>query len=168
MDRGRAARIALGIARGLAAAHDRGFVHRDLKPANVMLLPDDGAKILDFGLTGLMEGSGLTRLTRQDQLLGTPSYMAPEQITSAASAGVPADLYALGAVLYAMLAGRPPFEGSGREVLGQHLRDPPPPLPHDGRLERLAMRLLAKPPEARPGSATEVASTLAAATPPRP
>lgn len=152
------------IAAGLIAAHNAGVVHRDLKPSNVFLIPGPGGelvKLLDFGVARVTLGEGdLTRLTRPDQMLGTPKFMAPEQIRGAAEVGPSADLYALGAVLYFMLSGRAPFEGSAAEVVHQHLSTPAPRLPDRRGLESLTARLLEKTPSARLGSAEAVLEEL--------
>lgn len=158
----RAGALALGIARGLAAAHARGFIHRDLKPANVMLVGEEGqetVKILDFGVIR-DQAEGGSRLTRLDQLVGTPLYMAPDQIRSASEVDTSADLYSLGVILYEMLAGRPPFKGSFDQVLEAHLSAAPPALPPSLGLDRLALELLAKVPGDRPTSAEEVIRTI--------
>ncbi len=150
---GRVAKIGRQIASALAAAHAAGVVHRDLKPANVMLLAGDGVKVLDFGLARLAK-SDLTRLTATDFLLGTPRFMAPEQITQASDAGPPADMYSLGALLYTLLGGKPPFDGQAIKILEQHLRAAPAALTTQSGLEPLVMRLLSKRPEDRPDAAT--------------
>jgi len=158
----RAGALALGIARGLAAAHARGFIHRDLKPANVMLIGEEGRetlKILDFGVIRDQAEEG-SRLTRMDQLVGTPLYMAPDQIRSASEVDTSADLYSLGVILYEMLAGRPPFKGTFDQVLDAHLSAAPPSLPPSLGLDRLALELLAKLPGDRPTSAEEVIRTI--------
>ena len=151
------ARLGAELARGLAAAHAVGVVHRDLKPANVMLV-DGHAKLLDFGLARMTDGP--TRLTDLDALIGTPLYMAPEQIRGASTAGASADLYSLGVLLYQALAGVPPFTGALSEVLDAHLRQPPPPLPASGGVERVVLQLLSKDPADRPPSAASVAEHL--------
>lgn len=159
-----AAELVHQIAAGLIAAHNAGVVHRDLKPSNVFLVPGSGGelvKLLDFGVARVTLGEGdMTRLTRPDQMLGTPKFMAPEQIRGAAEVGPSADLYALGAVLYFMLSGRAPFEGSAAEVVHQHLSAAPPRLTDRRGLERLAARLLEKDPSARLGSAEGVLEEL--------
>jgi WD40 repeat protein/serine/threonine protein kinase len=105
-----AARIIETLARAMDVAHRRGIVHRDIKPANVLLAGDGTPKIADFGLVKRLEtDSGQTGI---GSILGSPSYMAPEQATGAERAGPAADQYALGATLYEMLTGRPPFRGS--------------------------------------------------------
>src|SRR5207245_2342249 len=119
------------VARGLSEAHKLGFVHRDLKPANVMLVAGPAAdfvKILDFGVAGAHdERLDLTRLTADGATVGSPAYMAPEQIGNA-SVGPEADLYALGAMLYEMLSGSVPFTGSITEVVLKRITETAKPL----------------------------------------
>ena len=105
------ARLIETLARAMHHAHQNGIVHRDLKPANVLLTDDGIPKISDFGLAKLLERDD--RLTQVGDILGTPSYMAPEQIRGISGSITPAtDVYALGAILYEMLTGRPPFKGT--------------------------------------------------------
>src|SRR5262249_31799811 len=161
----RAARLAEQLARGIAEAHRLRIVHRDLKPANVLLCGDGEPKITDFGLAkSLGSESGLTR---PESVLGSPSYMAPEQaLGHARQAGRAADIYALGAILYELLTGRPPFRGATPvETLEQvKAADPVPPsrlvpgLPRD--LETITLKCLAKEPGHRYHSATELAEDL--------
>ena len=158
--------IAQEIVRALKSAHDLGVVHRDLKPANLIFPPAAGGgfhvKLADFGIAKLF---GETGLTRSGGIVGTPEYMAPEQ---AASQHVDrrGDLYSLGLVMFAMLAGKPPFQGAVAEVLeSQRSREPPRittlvrdvPKP----LADLIERLLEKLPGRRPNNATIVARMLA-------
>jgi serine/threonine protein kinase len=116
------------IARGLGAAHAAGVVHRDLKPENVMVSidPDGGwrVKVFDFGLSSF---GGAVGLTASDVRIGTPTHMSPEYIVQG-SAGPAGDFYALGIVLYEILAGRVPFEGRGYQILQAHVGSAPPPL----------------------------------------
>ena len=145
----RALNIALQVGRAVQAAHATGIVHRDLKPANVMVLDwgedaadarDDFVKVLDFGLAKQF-GAATESLTRTGQFLGSPGYMAPEQITGAELDGR-CDVYALGAVLFQMLVGRPPYAGlSPHEVMRAHLHEPVPALWPQGRegVTRLAV-----------------------------
>ena len=155
----RALRITLQVARALRVAHKAGVVHRDLKPANIMLLEhDDDAqdfvKVVDFGLAKLFEGGpqgGAIELTRAGTMLGSPRYMAPEQIRNR-DIDPRTDIYSLGVILFYMLTGRPPFMGdNATDILAQHLRDPVPPMaevagdlevPHE--LEEVVRRCLGK------------------------
>jgi serine/threonine protein kinase len=157
---GWAAAIAAQVCSVLAAAHHESLVHRDLKPANIMLEPDGTVKVLDFGLAVAVDTSD-SLLTRAGQTIGTPAYMAPEQVLAATS--TPAtDLYALGITLHEMLTGKPVFTGAtAYAVMNKHVDEPPePPKSHredipEG-LNGLVAELLAKKPEHRPGSAEAV------------
>lgn len=160
----RAAHICAQIAAGLAAAHALGFIHRDLKPANVLVAGEgrsERAKILDFGLVAATEpiDGDLQHVTTSRQVFGTPAYMAPEQVTGAAVCPA-TDLYALGIILYEMLAGHPPFQGPPGNVYLQQASLKPPPLREADGLDRLAMHLLEKDARDRPGSAHEVIDEL--------
>src|SRR5690606_16763494 len=130
----RALHIARQIAAALRAAHAHGIVHRDLKPENVMLVERDGdpdfVKVLDFGVAkvpiGEIPAAGSSRISRAGMVFGTPEYMAPEQALGEAVDGR-ADLYALGAMLFEMLAGVRPFVSTTPVgILGQQLSQPPP------------------------------------------
>jgi serine/threonine-protein kinase len=173
----RAARIATQLCDALAAAHRLNFIHRDIKPENVMLVrrgaDPDFVKVLDFGLAKLIEGAGgapfsIAALTQNDMVFGTPEYMAPEQAMGHALDGR-ADLYAVGATLFEMLTGRPPFvDPSPMKLLAAHVRTPPPRL-RDVRaelaepaLEALLLRCLAKSPDDRPPTADALAAELRA------
>ncbi len=157
-------RIGMQIAEGLFAAHLQGVIHRDIKPANIMLLDrGGGVKITDFGLA-LVE-LDLAEMTSAGQVVGTPAYMSPEQVRGE-SVDPRSDLFSLGCVLFAMVAGRPPFQGRhileiGRRITDEesaplHLLDPAVPRP----LSDLVGRLLRKAPEDRPATAGEVAAEL--------
>ena len=166
-----AAVVGAKLARGLAAVHAAGIIHRDLKPDNVLLADDGTPKITDFGLARRgPDRSTLSRrgsLTQAGDLLGTPSFMAPEQIDHPDAVDEKADLYALGASIFALLAGRPPFLSDGIALLNDVLVTPPPPpsaLAPDvpPPLDAIVLRLLAKEPDRRPESATAVARELEA------
>lgn len=125
-------RIGCQLAEALCAAHEKNIVHRDLKPENVMLVPDSAVaggervKLLDFGIAKLAEAG--QNLTATSALLGTPKYMSPEQARGAGSIDDKTDVYALGVMLFELVAGQPPFKGEAGELIAQHLYAPPPPL----------------------------------------
>jgi serine/threonine protein kinase len=156
--------VAAQIARGLDKAHRSGIIHRDIKPANVVVTSDGVVKILDFGLAKLI---GEAAITRTGASLGTPAYMSPEQAWGEA-VDLRSDLWALGVVLYEMLAGRRPFRGErDQAVLYAILHEEPPPLSQarvdvPPELERIVARLLAKDPEKRYASAEAVLADLRA------
>jgi TolB-like protein/tetratricopeptide (TPR) repeat protein len=159
--------IALGILAALAALHGRGIVHRDLKPSNVFLTPH-GVKLLDFGLARPGVEQTLTvpiDLTRPGMMVGTPRYMAPEQVTDE-PIDVRVDLFATGAILFEMLSGRPAFGGRTIvEVLHATVNEQPPALtgsPVVAAVDRVIRRALAKRPADRPQSAEAMAAELRA------
>jgi serine/threonine-protein kinase len=120
----RALHITAQVAGALDYAHTQGFVHRDVKPANIMIEPGDRATLTDFGVAKAL---GETRLTRTGSIVGTPEYLSPEQARGDEIDGR-ADLYALGIVVYEMLAGRTPFQADNPlSVVHHHLVTPPPP-----------------------------------------
>ncbi len=158
-----AAALVAGAARGVAAAHAAGIVHRDLKPANI-LLDGDTPKVADFGLA---RDEGAAGRTETGVIAGTPAYMAPEQAAGRSKdAGPAADVYALGAVLYDLLAGRPPFQAASPALALQlvltadpvPLRRLQPDTPRD--LETIALKCLEKSPARRYPSAAAVADDL--------
>jgi serine/threonine-protein kinase len=172
----RALEIGSALAGALAAAHGRGILHRDLKPSNVMIGPGGWVKVLDFGLAKLrppddatlVEGRGTSMLlTQEGKILGTPSYMSPEQLRGH-TVDEKSDLFSLGLILHEMLAGTLPFAGqNSAERIAAVMRDPPAPLAvarpeAPPALVRLVEACLEKRVEARPASAAEVRDRLAA------
>jgi eukaryotic-like serine/threonine-protein kinase len=164
--------IGVQIARGLAAAHDKGVVHRDLKPENVFLLRDGQVKILDFGLarqTPFSSGATETTAALSDPgvVIGTVGYMAPEQVRGQ-HINVRADLFALGAVLYEMLSGRRAFQrDTAAETLTAILREDPPDVSESSvslppALDRIARHCLEKSPAERFQTARDVGFALEA------
>jgi WD40 repeat protein/tetratricopeptide (TPR) repeat protein len=154
------------LARAIHSAHCQGVVHRDLTPTNILLTADGVPKITDFGLAKLVKGGEGIR-TETGELLGTPSYMAPEQAASRHQAiGAATDVYALGAILYEMLTGRPPFKAeSPLETIRQVVADEPvapsrlrPKLPRD--LETICLKCLRKEPAQRYAGALALADDL--------
>jgi serine/threonine protein kinase len=184
MDLVEATRVAIQACAALDAVHAAGLVHRDIKPQNLMLSRGGRVKLLDFGVamatanhpadaTGAA-GRAKERALQGFAIFGTPEYMAPEQIAGEA-VDQRADVYALGCVLYEMLVGTPPFEGSSVVVMGQQLRDTPKPMrsplrrrqrpsrsEHASRqaLESVAMRAMAKEPRARFPTAAAMSMAL--------
>jgi len=149
MQPGEALEVIRQLATALAFAHSQNIVHRDVKPENVLFRQDGVAVLTDFGIAKTI-GEDVTQLTRIDAMAGTPRYMSPEQVSS----GVcdhRADIYALGVMLYEMLAGVPPFAGeSSLAVLYAQVHDPVPPLPsHVQVYQPLLNAMLAKRPENR-------------------
>jgi serine/threonine protein kinase len=162
LDPAEAVLLASEVAEALGVAHERGIVHRDIKPQNVLLGEAGEAKVADFGIA-LAASTSITSGT--ELLFGTPGYMSPEQAMGE-RVGPESDLYSLGVVLYEMLTGTVPFEAEGALATAmKHVTDrPPSPREHDPSvpeaMDALVMRLLAKDPEDRCGSAFELAEDL--------
>jgi serine/threonine-protein kinase len=160
-----AIRIAVEVGAGLDYAHRNGFVHRDVKPENI-LFADGHALLADFGIAHACTDANSEPLTKGGIALGTPEYMSPEQASGADDIGTATDIYALGCVVYEMLAGVPPFKGSSAlAVMARHVTEKPKPLrsirpevpPH---VEHAVARALAKLPEQRFTSVAEFTSAL--------
>jgi serine/threonine protein kinase len=172
MDDVTAARIAGQVAAAAGAAHAQGLVHRDLKPANIFLRQHadypDFVKVLDFGIAKLLgaDAESASYHTQAGAMLGTPAYMSPEQCLGEATLDHRSDIYSLGVVLYSMITGRLPFDGSvGRLILGHVHETPAPPVsinPHvSGVMNAIVLRALEKRPENRFASMREVRDALA-------
>jgi len=163
-----ALRLAIGVASALDYAHRRGIVHRDIKPDNI-LVQDGHGLVTDFGIArAITEAATGTSLTDAGLVLGSPTYMSPEQITGERELDGRSDIYALGCVLYEMIAGAPPFTGpTAQAVLIRHLNDPAPAVrtirpdvPES--IDRILASALAKDPSNRFGTAGELAAALEA------
>ena len=143
----RAADLGVGLASALAALHARGLVHRDLKPSNV-LLTGGGPRLIDFGISRAVDG---TALTATGQVIGTPEYLSPEQITGTPPTGTAADLFALGSLLTFVVTARTPFAGgAAAAVLSRVVHAEPDLGPELGRLGPVVRALLDKDPARRP------------------
>ncbi|HEY3407232.1 MAG TPA: serine/threonine-protein kinase [Propionicimonas sp.] len=151
--------ILLQLAGALARAHEHGIIHRDLKPANVIISPDGYAKLMDFGIAKDVEAPSHTVA---GEVLGTTYYISPEQALGQ-DVTPKSDLYSLGVLAHELLTGAKPFDrGTPIATALAQVADPPPPLPSDVPVDlaSVIMACLAKDPDARPGSATEVAGLL--------
>ena len=158
-------RIVTDVCRGLAYAHKQGVVHRDVKPGNILLAQDGTAKLADLGLARRTDRD-ITTLTRSGQAMGTPDYMAPEQIRDPRQADARSDIYSLGATWYHMLFGEPPFRGlTALDVCHQHLNAPvafPDPVAEQVpcAMQALIVRMMAKDPAARFAGAADLEEAL--------
>ncbi|HBP22096.1 MAG TPA: hypothetical protein DEA08_30480, partial [Planctomycetes bacterium] len=156
-----AALLVADLAEALAHAHERGVLHRDVKPSNVLLRASDGSALLtDFGLAKRLDRSG--RLTQTGEVLGSPGFLAPEQCGSGEPNGPATDVYGLGALLFALLVGRPPCHGKGLIHTLHLVLEVPPTLPAEvpAELARICARCLEKAAAARYSSAAELATEL--------
>ncbi|MBA3805792.1 MAG: serine/threonine protein kinase, partial [Acidobacteria bacterium] len=165
------------VVAGVEAAHDEGILHRDLKPANIFIMqkrkksggsgsaPSDGVvKVGDFGLAKIVSEAAAEAISSSGPasrgIIGTPEYMAPEQMQPTAKLDARADVYALGTIAYHMLGGRPPFTGDLAQLITQKLMDAPPPLSNlrsdiSVEVQRAVMHALEKDPAGRPGSVAD-------------
>jgi serine/threonine protein kinase len=160
--------VALQVASAMQEAHALGIVHRDLKPSNLFMCPVGDrlvVKVLDFGISKI-ENDGDARLTASDAYFGTPAYAAPEQIRDAGTADARSDIWSLGIILFELLTGRTPFEGSAVSVIAKVMTDPVPwpitlrpDLPPD--LARIVLHALERDPRARFQTMKEMAEALA-------
>ena len=162
----RIATLVLKIARAVAVAHEAGFIHRDLKPANVIVDHNDEPVILDFGLARRLDRESDIRVTQAGSPIGSPAYMSPEQVDGDdENVGTQADIYSLGVMLYELLTGRLPFEGSIASVMGQIITKAPAK-PSDYRatlsvrLEKICLKMMAKDVGNRHASMHSVADAL--------
>lgn len=169
LDVGRAVRLGAQIAEGLGAAHGAGVIHRDIKPDNIMIVgvgDKEEVKLMDFGIARLRDTGAMTRLTRSGVLMGTPAYMAPEQIEGGGDVSERTDIYALGVVLYEMFTGGAPFRASTPgTVLVKQLREMPVPIRRlrgevPAAVERVVMQALEKKPQRRQRDMDEVIQGL--------
>ncbi len=166
-----ALQIARDVASALHYAHEQGIVHRDIKPENI-LIANEQAVVMDFGIARVFEGADETTLTESGSVVGTITYMSPEQLTAARKIDGRTDIYSLGCVLYEMLAGWPPFLGAAPgDVIRKQIFERPEPLPTKvpAAVRQAVMSALAKRPADRPQSVAEFVTALeAGATPESP
>ncbi|MFC1806545.1 serine/threonine-protein kinase, partial [Planctomycetota bacterium] len=162
VDERRALEIARDVARALEHAHKRGIIHRDIKPDNVMLTAEGEVKLADLGLARRVEDAG--SVTLEGTALGTPYYMAPEQVRGQPDVDTRADIYALGASLYHMVTGTVPYDGANATaIITKHVTDPAPSArtanPETSRAcDELIARMMAKDRDDRPQTPAELLS----------
>lgn len=158
------AALMLKVALAVDFLHGQGILHRDLKPANILVGPDLEPKLLDFGLA--LDVGERERLSRAGEIVGTPEYLSPEQAAGAAALDARSDIFSLGAVLYELLTGAPPFRGDGLQGLLRSIREDEPALPRRRQpgvprdLQNVCLKALEKDPSRRYASAAEMAGDL--------
>lgn len=163
----RVLKIMRQIALAVAEAHKQGVIHRDLKPSNIFIKDDydvePNIKVLDFGIAMLQGDMNKTRLTSPNIIMGTPTYLSPEQLKGR-TGDERSDIYSLGILTYEMLTGGPPFEGDNMLIMVSHVHTPPPNITNfvdvDEWLAKLVMNMLEKEPELRPKSMVEIIETI--------
>lgn len=159
-----AAKLLAAVARAIDHAHKEGILHRDIKPSNILLGPEGRPLVTDFGLAKFLHSGNA--LTNTGSILGTPSYMSPEQAAGRGASGPTSDVYSLGTVLYHALTGRPPFLASSPIEMALKIIEHDPPLPRllepsiDRDLEMIVIRCLQKPADLRYASAGRLADDL--------
>ncbi|MFN3192200.1 MAG: serine/threonine-protein kinase [Aureliella sp.] len=160
-----AAKIMIEVCRAIGFAHSQGVLHRDIKPSNILIDENDQVRIMDFGLAKFADSGD--NLTRTGAVIGTPSYMSPEQASGHGNlVGPSSDIYSLGTVLYHLLTGRPPFIADSPMQLAMQILelDPPPPRLLEPRIDRdlemIVQRTIQKPPDLRYATADEMADEL--------
>lgn len=155
------------LANALNLAHQQGIVHRDLKPANIMIRQDGTPIITDFGLALMSQTEEMTQITQHGQIMGSPSYMSPEQVDGdLEKIGPPSDIYSLGVMLYELLSGQRPFQGSTASILSQIMTANPKPIRQiekdiDPQLDQICRKMMAREKEKRYSSFQQVEQDLA-------
>lgn len=154
------------LAQALELAHQQGIVHRDLKPANIMIRQDGTPIITDFGLATMSQNEEATQITQHGQIMGSPSYMSPEQVEGdLEKIGPASDIYSLGVIMYELLAGQRPFQGATASILSQIMTKDPRPVRNiqpdiDSRLDQICRKMMARSTEQRYNTMQEVSQVL--------
>lgn len=154
------------LSQALELAHQQGIVHRDLKPANVMIRQDGTPIITDFGLALMSQNEEATQITQHGQIMGSPSYMSPEQVEGdLEKIGPASDIYSLGVIMYELLAGQRPFQGTTASILSQIMTKDPRPVRNfqpdiNSRLDQICRKMMARSAEQRYATMQEVAQVL--------